>query len=355
MKKDFITIFARHPLASNLLMLVMLISGLWALTQINTQFFPTFQIYNISVQVSWPGANAEDITRAITTPLEEKLRDVDYVKHMTSATQLGSTTITLEFYQNADMSEAFNQVKQEVGRVRNLPAASKPPVIKREVFYEPIANLLITTQGNLAELRPLVYQWENELLDRGIPKISIKGLPEQEVSIQIPSDKLDELQLSLSQIAQRIANQSRDIPAGTIGKNEVARELRSLDQRRTIRGFLNLPIIHDDQGRVVRLIDIATITRKARDNQVHVFAQSKPAIEMTLYRTASGNTLKSAEILNKWLQNVRPTLPQGVQIQPVHKTWQLVKERIYLLLKNGGWGLVYILIILLLFLNIRIA
>jgi len=355
MKKDFITRFSHHPLASNLLMLIMLLGGLWALTQINTQFFPTFYVHNITVQVSWPGANAEDITRAITTPLEEKLRDVDYLKHMTSTSKLGSTTITLEFYQDADMGEAFNQVKQEVARVRNLPKASEPPVIKRDLFYETVANLLITTKGNLAELRPLVYQWENELLDKGISKITIKGLPEEEISIQISNNQLDELKLSLSQIAQRIANQSRDIPAGTIGKNEAARELRSLDQRRTIRGFLNLPIIHDDQGRIVRLKDIATISRRARDNEVHVYAHGKPAVEMTLYRTASGNTLTSAKILNAWLSKIRPTLPRGVQIQPVHETWKLVKERISLLLKNGGWGLVYILIILFLFLNMRIA
>ena len=79
-----IAIFSNHPVAANLLMVMMLLAGLWGLRQLNTQFFPTFEIDYATVRVVWSGASAEDVEDLITTPLEQALRDVDFVKEMTS-------------------------------------------------------------------------------------------------------------------------------------------------------------------------------------------------------------------------------------------------------------------------------
>jgi len=354
-KSSLINLFARHRVAANLLMMIMFLSGAWALFQINTQFLPTFHVNYVTVNIAWPGANAEDIDKAVTMPLEEELRDVDHLKKMSSTTQRGRTSILLEFMQGSNMSEALDDVKQGVSLVRNLPADSDPPVISRVENYEPISHLLITSKGNLQELRPLVYRMERQLLDQGIAKIRIIGLPDQEISIQIPAQRLVSMKLSLSQIAQKIAQHSQDIPAGTIGKLEVGQELRSISQQRSVRGFQSLPIVHDDSGRLLRLGDIAHIERRSKDLETHVYFNDKPAVEMVLFRTETGSSLKSAKIMREWLKQIKPSLPEGVVIQPFFESWKLIQERTNLLLKNAGFGLVFILIILFLFLSRRVA
>ena len=82
-KNDFIGIFAQHPVAANLLMLLMILTGVWALTKLNTQFFPTFELNSVSVRVVWSGAAAEDVETAITDPLERELRNLDDLRKIT--------------------------------------------------------------------------------------------------------------------------------------------------------------------------------------------------------------------------------------------------------------------------------
>ncbi len=355
MKKGIIEFFATHRVAANLLMAFMLISGLWALTQMNVQFLPTFHLKIITVSVNWPGANAEDVERGITLPLEEELHDVDHLKKMIARNSQGVSSIILEFKSNADMNEALENVKQRVSLARNLPVDAEPVRIIRAINYEEVARLIVAGGHSLDELRPLIRQYEKELIRKGIAKISIAGLPEQEIAIQIPVQKLNELGISLDKIATLIDQHSKDVPAGSVGKSEVSRELRSKNQKRTIAGFASLPLLHNNQGHLLRLGDIATITKRVKSGEAYASYQGKPAVQMILYRTESSNALTSARILHSWLDKTKAELPKAITIKPFFESWKHIKERVTLLLKNAFWGLTFIIVILFLFLNFRIA
>ena len=109
-RNDIIGIFARHPVAANLVMLIMLISGALALSQLNTQFFPNFSIQMVTVRVVWPGATAEDVERSITIPIEQELRSVEELDKITSTSARNVSLIVLEFPEGTDMGDATNRV-----------------------------------------------------------------------------------------------------------------------------------------------------------------------------------------------------------------------------------------------------
>ncbi len=354
-RRDLLGVFAQHRVAANLLMILMIMAGAWGLSKLNTQFFPNFALDFINVRVVWRGAAAEDVETGVTIPMEQALRTLDDLNEMTSTSADGIAAITLEFNEGADMDRALEKVKEEVALLRNLPEDAETPEISRVVRYEPVARLLVSGPGDPAELRALVRRFENELLARGIAKIDITGLPEEEVAIQVSSARLEELGLSLEQVAARIEGRSVDLPAGTVGRDEAARQLRSLDQRRSEQGFAQLPLVVDTQGRLLTLGDVAEIERRPQDNQVALRYEDRAAVEMLLYRTESGDSLKSAKIFDDWLEDSRPRLPPGVQLIPYDQAWQLIEERIALLLKNGGGGLLLVMVILFLFLNARVA
>jgi len=77
-------VFARHPVACNLLMAMMVLAGVWALARLNVQFFPNFELDFVTVRVAWTGATAEDVETAITDVIEEELRTVDGLRKLTS-------------------------------------------------------------------------------------------------------------------------------------------------------------------------------------------------------------------------------------------------------------------------------
>ena len=354
-RNDIIGLFAQHKVAANLLMVVMLLAGTWGLAHLNVQFFPNFEIEMVTVTTAWSGASAEDVERSITVPLEQTLRTTDGLDKMSSTSSQGLSLITLEFPEGTDMGAATDRVEELVNAVRNLPADAEATEVSHVLRYEPVARLLVHGPPDIRELRPLVRRMERELLDRGIAKVTITGLPEDELAIQIPQATLEDLGLSLQQVAQRVAAGSRDLPAGTVGRDDVGREVRTLDQRRTELGFEQLVLRADREGRLVRVADVAEVERRPRPNQVALTFQEQPTVELQLMRSTSADSLVSARIMHDWLDEARLRYPPDVTITPYDEHWTLIEDRINLLLKNGGSGLLLVVGILFLFLNGRVA
>ena len=354
-KNDLIGRFAQHRVAANLLMLIMLLSGIVALVKLNTQFLPNFEPDFITVRVVWPGAAAEDVARSIVTPLEQELRNLDYVKEMKSTSYQSSGIIVLEYDEGTDMGLALDQVKEHVSLVRNLPSDAEEPEISKVAIKEDVATLILSSSASLEELRPLAYRFERELLDRGVAKVEFIGLPDQEIAIQIDSEQISRLGVSLPQLGQRIVDASQDIPAGTSGKNELARELRSTEQGRSTDDFKELAVLSARSNEVLRLGDIADIERRNKSDQVEVFYRDQPAVLLRVLRTQNSDTLKAAETLNNWLQETRPGLPPSVALHAYNEAYVLIEDRINLLVKNGLGGLVLVIAILFIFLNGRVA
>ena len=354
-RRDFIGIFAQHKVAANLLMIIMVLVGLLSLSKLNTQFFPTFALDVVTVRIEWRGASAEDVEDSISSRIEQELRVVDFVDKMTSTSSYGMSVVTLEFVEGTDMGKALDQVKDQVDQLRNLPSDSEIPKVNLITRYESVATLLISTEGQLDELRYLVHDIEHDLLDRGISRVSISGLPEEEIAIQLSSRQLEAVGLSLDDVSQRISALSQDLPAGEIGNNETAKQLRSLEQRRDAHAFSELAIKTDTSGRLLLLDDLAQIERRPMPKQVNVFYQGKPAVEISLQRTENADSLKAAKILEQWLDDNVSQLPRGVSVKVYDASWELIKERMDLLVKNGLGGLVLVILILFLFLQGRVA
>ncbi len=353
--RDFIAIFAQHKVAANLLMLIMILAGLTSLSRLNTQFFPTFALDVVTVRVEWRGASAEDVEDSISSRVEQELRSIDYVDKMTSTSSYGMSLVSLEFEEGTDMGKALDQVKDQIAQLRNLPTDAETPEVSLVTPYENVAKLIVTTQGQLNELRHLVHQIEHELLERGISKVTITGLPEQEIAIQMTSQQLESLGMSISDVSDRVNNLSSDLPAGEINNDYTARQLRSLDQRRGELAFADLAVKTGYNGNLLLLNDVAEIEKRDMRKQVHVFYQGQPAVELSLQRTENADSLDSATILQEWVDEHVDTLPKGVNIKVYDASWQLIKERMNLLVNNGLGGLVLVIGILFLFLHGRVA
>ncbi len=353
--RGFIGLFARHKVAANLLMLIMLLAGVVALLKLNVQFFPNFELDYATVRVVWPAANAEDVESSITEPVERVLRNLDNLDEMTSTSSLGVSVVSLKFEEGTNMIEALDQISQRVGELRNLPQDAEKPVIERIVRYESIARvLLIGEQATLDELRPLARHFERDLLDAGIDKVDLKGLPVEEMAIEIPQYQLETLGLSFDEIGAKLAGMSRDLPMGTVGDADNAQDMRTIQQGRNEQDFANLTIQVTDTEKV-ELADIAHIERRAKKNAAKLFVEGHPAIEMQLMRSEAGDTLESSEIMQAWLAKAQPQLPEGVRLQVYNETWSLVNQRIMLLVNNGIGGLILVVLILYLFMNGRVA
>ena len=350
-----IGVFARHPVAPNLLMAVMILAGAVALQDLNRQFFPDVASARARVGVTWAGAGAEDVASRITIPVHEELRALDGLDHITSVTRDGRTDLHLEFREGTDMAEAVDAIKDRLDAMRDLPESADEPDVTKSKPFETVAVLLLTGPEDRATLQRLGREMERSLLEAGIDRVAVSGVQDEEVAIRFASVTLHALGLSLGEIAQRIAGHSVDMPAGTVGRDEIATQLRALGQRRGAIDFERIPIVIDERGRRLALGDIATIERRPRPDQIEVLHEGRPALVLRIERGASTDTLHAGEILREWLDRTRQALPPGVELLVLAEPWSQVRERIALLVKNAGGGLVLVLATLFMALGARLA
>ncbi len=354
-KQDIIGRFAQHKVAANLFMFLLLLLGGLALRHLNTQFLPTFNLESVMLRVIWPAASAQDVEQSITIPLEQALSDLDFIKEMRSTSARGISSIIFEYEEHTDMNQALEQLKSRIDTVRSLPEESKTPEISHIIHYEPVASLILTgKQQTLQELHYLAKQYEQQLLSQGIAKIVLEGIPEEEIAIQIKQETLQLLGENFNSLSQSIRENSQDIPAGSIGNEEFTRELRGLNKKITVSDFQQLVIPNKVNG-MVKLGDIATIEQRYKDEKTLLFYKNQPAIMIKLLRDESADTLASVNVLDKWLQKTRNAQPKGVELIVFNEVWELLADRIHLLLKNGSGGLLLVVGILFLFLNGRVA
>ena len=348
-----IGLFVRHPVAPNLLMVLMILAGIVALGGLNRQFFPDVDRALVSIRVDWSGVGAEDVASRITLPIHEELRTLDGLERITSTTSDGRAALRLQFLEGTDMDEAVDETKDRLDAMRSLPESADEPVITKRRVYESVARLLLTGPEDRQELRRLAREIERSLLEAGIDRVEVQGDRNEEIAIQVAGATLRELGLSLDEIAARVGRHSRDMPAGTVGRDDFATRLRALGQRRREVGFEQIPVFSDERGRRLELGDIAVIERRPRPDQTEVLYQGRPALVFDLKRSTTGDMLEAGAVLNRWLERV--ALPPGVELHVFNEGWSIVWARILLLVKNGGGGLALVLVILFVFLNVRVA
>ncbi len=352
--RQIIRSFVRHPIAPNLAMMIMILAGIWASGQLTRQLLPSFALNIIEVSVQWQGTAAEDVEQSLTNPLEASLQGLDEVSAITSASKPGESRVTLEYPENTDMGLALDQVKEAVALVKNLPETADDPQVTRISRSEAVTKLTVAGPV-LEELRSTVKRFEREMRARGLSRITITGLPEEEISIELSAERLAELNLSPGDIAALVRDFSQDVPAGTLGQTDVARQLRSLDKRRSVDGFYNLPVVADQNGRLLTLGDIATITRQPRPDQTAIFLNGMPAVEVQIRRSEDEDAIDVAKTIYNWAEEAKKTVPPNVEILFYDEPWRLVDERIDLMVSNAISGLFLVIFTLYLFLNARVA
>lgn len=349
-----IRFFVSHPNASNLLMIVMIIFGIVGLSKINAQFFPTMDIPNITIGFSWPGASAEDVESSILEAVEPELRDLDGIDSMESYSREGTGTVVIEFEDGTDMQKALSDTESIVGRVTIFPADMEDPSIARSVPYENVAQISLSGPFPEAALRAFARDMRNGLIAAGIDRVTYSGLRDEEILISVPERELYRIDLNIAEIAQRIRSTTQDLPSGTL-EGDIEKQVRALSESESLEAFRDVEIVSRATGEKIKLRDVADVTTRFDPEAPISFEGGHQAVRLNVQRSVSSDTLKSAAIVDAFLEAVRPTLPPTLVVETSDVRAELLTQRILLLVKNGASGLALVLIVLFMFLNWRIA
>ncbi len=349
-----IGLFARHRTAGNLLMAIMLLSGVIALTQLKRQFFPDFGIDVVAVGVVWPGATALDVEANIVAAIEPELRVLDNVKRVSSTAAEGLASLAVEFEPGSDMQQALSEVEQAVAQVTTLPEDAERPTVRRIIRYDNITRLVLSGPADEALLSEWAKRIREDLLARGVDRVGYFGKRDEEIEVEVSPGLLRQLGLTVADVAARIRDQAQDIPAGEIG-GALELQPRAMGLPRSAADVRAVPLLTGPEGRRITIGDVATVTDRFEARAPVAIRNGMPAIELVVERSLSADALAVAAVVDRHLAEVQTHLPAGLTLERYDYVASLIEDRIALLLKNGVSGLLLVLGILFLFLNARVA
>ncbi len=346
--------FIRHPNAANLLMMLMILIGVFAILKINTQFFPSVDRPNINISVSWSGASAEDIERNILAIIEPEVRFTEGLDEMTATAREGSGSIRLEFEDGTDMQRALSEVEAAVKGIGTLPVDAETPTVSKASFFDRVASISVGGTASEAVKREWAKRIRDDLIARGIDKVDFTALRDQELQVDIPERELRRLDLTIADVSDAVSSNSKDLPSGSLA-GAVERQLRALADAETPETLGNIEVLAFSSGEKVLLGDIADVRNAFDRDATRGFTNGNVAIEIDVRRAASADTLRTARIMNDYLEEIRPQLPDNIELKTYEVAADALFERIMLLVKNGLGGLVLVVGILFVFLNSRVA
>ncbi len=353
-RRDLIGIFVRHRTAANLLMVLMVLIGVVSLQRMNTQFFPDFGIDFVTVQVEWRGASAEDVDTNIVQAIEPEVRFLDGIKQVLSTAREGFASIAVEFLPGTDMQLALSNVETAVGQVTTLPEDSERPEIRRVVRYDPISRIVISGPYSEAALKAVAKRVRDDLLDRGIDKVTLLGSRDEEIWVEVPQSKILELDMTLEDIARRIGETSQDLPSGDTS-GAFQKQIRSIGLEKEASGIARIEVMSLPSGQKIHVDDIARTSEQFDENQAERRRDGQRAIELRVQRSLNADALELADIVNAYLADVVPTLPPLLKVEQYNVQADLIRSRVNLLLENGLTGLVLVVSVLFIFLNSPVA
>ncbi len=349
--------FTRNDIAANLLMVLLLVAGTYALLyKIPLEVFPKFDINMVNVAVPYRGATPEEVEEGVTVRIEEAIQDIEGIKKISSRSLEGSSQTQIEIDNLYDIREVMNDIKTRIDAINTFPVETERPVISEALEQDEVISVVVAGDVSERELRLLGETVRDDLLRvPGITQVLLDGVRPYEVSIEVPENILREYNLTLAQVAERIADSSLDLSAGNIKTQGGEVFIRTKGQAYTQRDFENIAVLVREDGTRLLLGDIAKVQDGFEEDPLFNRFNGKPAVLVEVYRVGAQSAIEVADLVKQYVKEHAEKLPQDVSINYWRDRSRVVKLRLETLVYNAIQGGILVLILLTLFLRPGVA
>ncbi len=345
--------FVRHRTAANLLLVILIAAGVVAFPKMRAQFFPDVIIDNIRISVTWQGAGAEDVDRAIVQILEPALLSIEGVEGSETTSREGSANISLDFEPGWDMSRALDDVQTAVDSVNDLPEEAEEPRVRRGAWRDRVTDVVITGPVGVDQLGRFADELLARLFAAGVTRTSIRGIADPKTVIETPSLALIQNDLSMREIADAIAGEAAADPAGDVdGANTRIRTGVAKTDADAITGIV---LRSNPDGSKLTVGDVGTVTVGEVNRERAYFVGENAAVSIRIDRSDKGDAIDIQRTVQRVADEFRLTLPDSVSVELIRTRAEAITGRLNILLENGLLGLGLVVLLLFLFLNARTA
>ena len=354
--RSLIRYFVRYNLTGDLLMLAILVSGYVGLTNLSSNFFPVTESKQIQIQVVYPGASAAEIEEGIVAKIEENLKGISGLDQVKSVCSENAGTISIETDSPAITDEALQNVKNAVDRIASFPVGMEPPIVFKQDAIGVAISFAVTGVNDLRILKEEARRIETDLRSASvISQVQLSGYPDEEIEISMRQAKLNELNLSVTEVAQAVGNANLETTGGRLKLADEEMIIRGRFRKYDVESMRDIIIRANRDGRVVRLGDVAQIEQRwAENDPSRNWFNGEPAAVITVNNLTSESILDITAYVREYIKQYNDK-GSATRIEVIRDSSTVLNQRIDLLVNNGIIGFFLVILFLALFLNIRLA
>ncbi|MEX2271064.1 MAG: efflux RND transporter permease subunit [Vicinamibacterales bacterium] len=318
----FISDFAiRRPIITVVAMLALVVFGLFALMQLDTDEFPEIEPPIVSINIPYPGASPDQVEREILEPIEEAIAGLSGVDTITSSALDSFATILVEFVFEKDVREASQEIRDEINAIRNdLPVEMEEPILVRfDPADLPIVSLaLASTTVGAPELTLMVDPHMTRELRSitGVGDVTISGNRDREVEVGVRPEALQASGVSVGDVVASLRTQNLAVPVGRITGHTDERTIRLRGRVETVEDFRRI-VIADRNGRLVRLGDVADVRIGTEEPRTSALFSGREAVGIDIVKAKGFSTTNVSDAIRDKVEQLRAALPPGVTLEIV--------------------------------------
>ncbi|HET8817851.1 MAG TPA: efflux RND transporter permease subunit [Pseudidiomarina sp.] len=352
----FIAWWANNRVAANLLMAIIIVSGILAIGQVRKQMFPEIELNIISVQVPFPGAAPQEVEQGVIVRIEDAIEDVDGIERLSSTAREGLGTLTIEVEPGYDVQVVMDEVKMLIDGIPALPEQIESPNIYRIRPQRQVIWLSIYGAADEFMQKELAKSIRDDLKQiSGITKVEVVGARNYEISIEISEADLQRYNLTFSQVVQAVRGTSIDVAGGSIRTPNGDILLRANNQAYVGGEFEKIVLINNPDGTRLTLADIATVKDGFVENRRFTKFDGDNATFVRVDSVGDQNDLATAAAVKSYVERKQKELPPDIKLAHWGDSSYYLQGRLDLMIDNLIFGGILVFVMLSLFLQLRLA
>ena len=347
---------ARNPVAANLLMVLIVASGLTAAATVTEEVFPELDLRRIRIEVPYLGAAPEEVESGVVVRIEEAVQNIDGVQQIISNAAEGSASVIAELELGADPQRVLDEVTNNVQAITTFPVETEKPIIRELVTRSQVTDIAIAGATDVASLKSIAELVRDGLVAlQEVGQVEIVSVPPYEISIEVSEVALRRHRLTFDQVADAVRRSSLDLPGGSVRTARGEILLRTVGQAYRGADYEGLVLWTRPDGSRLLLGDVATVVDGFAETDQRARFDELPAVTVSVYRSGDQSSLDAAAAVRDYVRRADAWLPEGITLTIWQDQSQVLTDRLAIMLNNGAAGFVLVFVVLTLFLEMRLA
>ncbi len=353
---NFTDFFIRRTVTTTLIMVAILAFGIFGYQSLPVSDLPPVEFPTLQVEASLPGANPDTMASTVATPLERQFSTIAGIENMSSSSQLGRTTITIQFTLDRSIDAAAQDVQAAISQAaRSLPPNMPSPPSYRKVNPADQPVMFITVRSETMPLSSVDEYAQTLLAQRismvsGVAQVQVFGSQKYAVRIQADPGKMAARGIGLEEVRAAVSQGNLNLPAGALyGDNKVF-TVQANTQLGSADAFKPMIVAYRN-GNPVRLDELATVTDSVQNDKTAFWTNGRRGLSLAVQKQPGTNTVEVVDGIKQLLPGLRSQIPAGLEIFIHYDRSQTIRESIADV--KATLGLTIVLVILVIFAFLR--